>query len=293
MKTHFHFEFEILVTIFSLLLTFFNINLLSQTPRYYNLNIGGSSNNFPFNVPAGERTVYLFLAGDFSHPTPVPAGVISKVYIYMSGTGGPNTFQWFLIKLGQSTISSLPPSSYNGPMDTVYFRSFATLSSIANQWLSFTLDKPYIYNPAKSLIIDISQVGYTGTGGMTLWNTMLTGARRNFYYCQGGVFIYAGQDASVLNFGFDLDTIPSAPNYYNTNAGTSNNVFPFAVTTGKEVQWLIRAGDFIQPSQAPSGYITSLYFWMGGAATNTFTGLTIKLGRTALTNLPASIYSGQ
>jgi hypothetical protein len=98
----------------------------------------------------------------------------------------------------------------------------------------------------------------------------------------------------VLNCGFDVAIPPAIPNYYNTNSGTAGNIYPFGVTAGKKCQWLSRSGDFIHPASAPSGYITSLYFYMGATTTTTFNQLLVKLGRTTLTNLPTgSVYTGQ
>jgi hypothetical protein len=181
------------------------------TPLYYNFTNGTSSNSFPFNVSAGKETQYLFLAGDFVNPTPAPAGNITKVYVYMSGTGGTATFTNLVIKLGQSTITTLPTSIYPGPFTTVDSFPSIPLASTANSWLSFTLSTPFAYNPAQSLILDIYQCGYTGTSNMTVWNTMLSGGRRNYINETSCVPSYGGQDASTLNFGVDISLVAPSP----------------------------------------------------------------------------------
>jgi hypothetical protein len=100
---------------------------------------------------------------------------------------------------------------------------------------------------------------------------------------------------TFLVFFFVLSGITLAqPQYYNfQNVGTSSNSFPFNVAGGKAVQWLFQAGEFTQPSPAPGGNITRVYFFMTTAGTRTFTNLEIKMGQANITNLPASWYAGQ
>ena len=99
----------------------------------------------------------------------------------------------------------------------------------------------------------------------------------------------------VLMFALVSSSISQQPQYYNyQGVGSSSNIFPFSVTAGKEVQWLFLAGDFNQPSGAPSGNITTIYIYMTGAASNTLTSLTVKMGLSAITSLPTgAIYTGQ
>jgi len=101
----------------------------------------------------------------------------------------------------------------------------------------------------------------------------------------------------LLIFLFYTQTHPIAqtPNYYNYQIIEGTNSFPFAVAGGKAVQWLFTRGNFNQPAQAPPGYITNIYFYMGNSNGNsTFLNLTILLGQSTLTNLPEGIvYTGQ
>ena len=97
----------------------------------------------------------------------------------------------------------------------------------------------------------------------------------------------------ILLLSFYSGIFSQTPQYYNMNTGTSLNVFPFSVPAGKEVQWLVLAHDFGQPSQAPPCYITKIYFYMGATGSGTYTDLTIKFGQTDQTALPVGvIYSG-
>lgn len=180
-----------------------------NVPQYYNMTTGTSNNSFPFNVAAGKETQYLFLPGDFGTPTPAPAGNITKVFVYMGGTGSA-TFTNVVIKLGQSSITSLPASIVTG-LTTVDSLVAVPLSSTANNWMSFQLATPFFYNPAQSLILDIYQCGYSGSGGMTVLNSSLSGMRRNYINEASCVPTYAGQDGSTLNFGVNVAPAPPPP----------------------------------------------------------------------------------
>ncbi|HEX9657213.1 MAG TPA: choice-of-anchor D domain-containing protein, partial [Bacteroidota bacterium] len=83
------------------------------------------------------------------------------------------------------------------------------------------------------------------------------------------------------------------PQYYNFNTGGAGNTFPFNVTAGKRIQWLYLPGDFGQPTPAPQGRITTLYFRISTGGSGTYTDLSIAMGQTTLTDLPAGDwYSG-
>jgi hypothetical protein len=101
----------------------------------------------------------------------------------------------------------------------------------------------------------------------------------------------------LLIFLFCTQTHPNAqsPNYYNYQINENTNFFPFGVELGKGVQWLFMRGNFNQPAQAPPGYITKIYFYMGFTNGNsTLYNLTILLGQTTLTDLPVGVvYTGQ
>ncbi|MBK9570054.1 MAG: HYR domain-containing protein [Chitinophagaceae bacterium] len=70
------------------------------------------------------------------------------------------------------------------------------------------------------------------------------------------------------------------PNYWNALPTAGANVFPFNTlpATGKKVQWLVAAGEFIQPGPAPAGNnITGIWFRPNAACNATYTNLTIRM----------------
>ncbi|HPS74661.1 MAG TPA: T9SS type A sorting domain-containing protein [Bacteroidales bacterium] len=193
-----------------LLIAGFSMPVTAQ-PQFYNYSgSGNGSNSFPFNVSGGKDVQLLYLAGEFNQPSPAPSGNITTVYVWMNSGFGPATYTDFTIKLGQSTITNLTPGSfYSGPMTTVYYRSSVSLSASSGDWLSFTLDTPFAYDPTKSLILDIGQCGASGTLGGKCAYTTLSGDRR--VWSVGGCPFTCYNSSSVYVYNVGLDVAPGTP----------------------------------------------------------------------------------
>jgi hypothetical protein len=117
--------------------------------------------------------------------------------------------------MAKDTITSMTSGAfYTGPMDTVYFKASVQLTGASTSWASITLDKPYVYDPAKSLIVMVGQCGASGSGWIVRQNTM-TQSRR-IWSVGGCPFTpYASQDFNIVNFGVDV-TSASSPTYYSS-----------------------------------------------------------------------------
>jgi hypothetical protein len=244
-------------------------------------------------IDSGSEAQWLIKAGEFIYPTHATNGYISAIY-FLTGDIETCTFTNLLVKLGKTTLTSLPmDKSYTGPMDTVYFKSSVTLTSGIGTWIQILLDKPFLYDTSQSLVIDVKQCGFPPGYAMSLGHSISTGNRRNYLttasssYCNT---VFSGQDADVVDFGFDLMVETLYPPYFNFYGGNDSDPSPFGQTAGQRVNWLISS--FHCPTPAPSGFITTLYFKMTGYDTATYTNLTIKLGLTKDTLLPMAWYTG-
>jgi GEVED domain-containing protein/putative BNR repeat neuraminidase len=83
------------------------------------------------------------------------------------------------------------------------------------------------------------------------------------------------------------------PQFYNYATSVGSNAFPFGIAAGKRVQWLVRAGEFNQPSGATQGDITTVSFYMATTVSTTFTNLTIRMAQDTITTLPTGVlYTG-
>jgi hypothetical protein len=194
------------ITTFLVFSFLFAVGVMAQ-PQYYNANSGGIGNTLPFSNATGYMTQWLIGPNEYIQPTQAPAGNITKFYIWMSSTGGPATYTQLTIKMGQTALTTFPTGAiYTGQLDTVYLRASVTLSSTTNAWLSFTLDRPFSYNPAQSLVIQVSHCGFTGSG-MNVWQTAGTTGiirRNNIPGTTSCVFTYSGQDSRILQNGIDI-----------------------------------------------------------------------------------------
>ncbi len=233
---HLHSTFsKSMMTLFIIMLLSF-VDLKAQTPQYYNYQgVGSSNNNFPFNVASGKAAEWLFLPGDFNQPAPLPSGKkITTIYFWVY-TGGSYSYTNLSVLMGQSTITTLTSGVfYDGQMDTVYFHPSASLSSNTGDWMSITLDKPFVYDPSKSLIVMVGQCGGTGNG-LTIKQNYISDIRR-VWSVGGCPFVpYSSGDAGVVNFGVDVvDALqqPALPDliYYKFKNNPAPNLTPnFAV----------------------------------------------------------------
>ncbi|MCI0472244.1 MAG: T9SS type A sorting domain-containing protein [Ignavibacteria bacterium] len=115
---------------------------------------------------------------------------------------------------------------------------------------------------------------------------------KNLRYSQFGIISVLFMALFTANLNLKAQT----PQFFNSNVGTSYNSFPLNVAAGKMVQTLVAAGEFSQPSPAPSGNITKFYILISpgyplGPAT--YTSFRILFSQAAITVLPTgSFYNG-
>jgi hypothetical protein len=258
---------------------------------YYNYNTTGGANSFPFNQAAGKMIQTLIPPAGFSQPSPAPSGNINEFSVMIAAGYplGPATYTSFNILFGQTTLTSLPSGVfYSGTMDTVYKRASVTLTGTATTWMSFSLDHPFYYNPAQSLVVQIEQCGVTGTfSGFSLAHTSTTGINSRTYSVGGCPYIYGGISTVVVNCGVTItpatkiDPITSQAGDYNLAQNYPNPFNPvtkisFAIpksglvtlkvfdVLGKEVASLVNsqknAGSYIVDFDA-SNLTSGIYFY--------------------------------
>jgi len=218
-----------------LILSFLFSSVIAQTPQYYTSNTGTSANSFPFNVTGGKAVNSLFLAGEFSQPSPLPAGQRITAVYFRTGTAGTRAFTNLHILMAQSNITTLTTGVfYPGPYDTVFAKD-TSLSSTAGGWMKVTLKNKFNYDPAMSLIMFAGQCGYTGTGTTVYNTTGLSGIRRTWSVGGCPFTPYAGGDASLVNFGVDVEPMASmTPNllYYKFENNFSDITTPNCAVPG-------------------------------------------------------------
>ena len=206
MKTFYNLKYVLVLPFFLLV---FAGSTFAQTPQHYNYQVIEGTNYFPFGAMASMHLQWLYPAGNFSHPTPAPSGNITKIYFYMGFSNGNSTLTQLCIRFGQSTITALPVGYYQGQLDTVYYRASVNITSTIGQWMSFTLDRPYLYDSTKSLIMDISQCGASNTTVVTCQHAYGGSVREYSLYTTPCPNTYYGFDGNAANSGIDISPPPS------------------------------------------------------------------------------------
>ena len=181
--------------------------LWAQTPPYYNSNTGGSSNSFPLNSTTNKvQWIYdpgMFNSNGTSGGTPAFAGLITKVYWRIGTIVNPNsTYTNFTIKLAQNvgTQTSWSSNVWNTGMTTVFnASSYQITGSASGAWVSVTLQTPFVYDPSKSLVFEISTSGGTGNSVYQITNN---GTRRMWGPSANAA--PASRGTGLVDMGFDL-----------------------------------------------------------------------------------------
>lgn len=162
------------------------LGLFSQAqtvPPYYNSSSGTSNNAFPLNTTTSNKVQWIYSPGMFNSngPTGTPAfaGLITKVYWRVGTTANAtSTYSNFTIKLGQTvgTQTAWTNTTYATGMTTVFSQaSFQLAGAAPNSWVVVTLQTPFVYDPTKSLVFELSVTGGTGNQSAQVTNN---GSRR-------------------------------------------------------------------------------------------------------------------
>lgn len=205
MKEKFLLHLKLLLLI---LFTFNSLYVNAQTPPYYNIAVGTSTNAFPWSTTTGKGIQWIVNPGEFSLPSPAGAGNnITQIWFYAASAINA-TYTSFSVQLGQLSSNTDPSwtsaTIYSGTMTTVINPSTRTITAGAGTWFSITLDVPFLYDPTQALVVYVSQCGFTGTSSSAASTFSSTGTRRKYLTPSSCVQAYAGQDALMSPVGITL-----------------------------------------------------------------------------------------
>lgn len=178
----------------------------AQTPDYYNGTSGTSSNSFPLNS-ATNKVQWIYNPGMFNSNgtigTPAFAGLITHVYWRIGNSANANNnYNNFTIKLAQNvgTQTAWTGTTWNTGMTTVFSQtSFQLTGAATNSWVMVQLQTPFVYDPTKSLVFEISTTGGTGN---TVAQFTSNGSRR--IWGPSANAAGTGYGAGLVDFGFDI-----------------------------------------------------------------------------------------
>lgn len=207
--------------LFAFCLLFVSGPLLAQTPQYAYVSNSTATNSIPLGGSgwADQRNQWVYGVGDFGN---VPGGMaITKFYLRQGTISDPAcTWTNFSIKMGQPNMTGGFNGTWITGLQTVLSSTSYTMGSTsAGQWLEFTLDVPFVYDPTLPLVVETYQTGTSGrktlqSGGTTSnmsGNTQQygstsagSGTPRRYSYSAGIDLISLNIDVTEISFVPDL-----------------------------------------------------------------------------------------
>lgn len=174
-------------------------SVLNAQPQYAtNFFTSVSPSSIPFASTVNNKAQWLFLASDFAS---APSGNITKIYFRRNSSMLPviNSYTNLMIKMGQSTMTALPPGPWiTAGMVTVFQANTYDFIPVIGDWMPITLQTPFAYDQTKNFIVEVTHGGYTV--GFDVMQGSLTA--RSLYGGAGSVM--ANSQNVLCDFGFDL-----------------------------------------------------------------------------------------
>ncbi len=269
---------SVLLVFLSLLLA----NVALSQPMYVNtFTATGNGNSFPFSSTTSNKVQFLYLPGEFAYngttgaASAAPSGAINKIWVRPAGAVTGTTYNNVNIRMRQepASLTIFGSGTFLTPTTTVYSATSISITTTANGWLGFSLQTPFVYDPSKTLIIEIEQQSYSGTG-FTLNQTATTSPNnRRIWGLYGSAAGTAG--TSYANMGIDVvslgnnDIGVSSVDSPTTFCSNNQNIYATVKNYGKNqvtgfnVNWSING-----VAQTPVSSTLSLDT-LGGAGANT------------------------
>jgi hypothetical protein len=205
-----------------------NAQTAVTVPPFYN-NVGGTANSFPLNS-ATNRVQWIFPPNSFgsagsSGGTSVTSGAIYKIYFMIGSTASSSAvYKDFSLGLAQNegTNTKFTTTSTWSTVTQVFYRSSMSITGASTGgWVEFELDKPFNYDPSKSLVFEMKVSSGTG-------NTVYQNSLDQRKYGASTASSPSSSGTGLLNFGVDVKGI------YNDDAAVSGLVSPLAFCSGKQ-----------------------------------------------------------
>jgi len=160
-------------TVLSTLLICYNIGTVhSQSLPQYTTNFSGLiTNTIPFATAASSsnKRQWIYYPSNFPGAQP---GMITKIYIKASATVNPS-FNGFLIRMGTTTLSAFPSSTFVTNLDTVFYAATASFTAVTGNWIPITLQTPFFFDGTSNFVVEASHQGLIT--GFSVQQTTLVG----------------------------------------------------------------------------------------------------------------------
>jgi len=210
----------------SLLFFLLVLGIGAQTPSYWNYNVTGGANAFPFGTTTSRKVQWRINANSLAGTSgPVTAGNNITVVYFMTGNASSNLYPLINISLKQGPAQFAGGGNYETGMTLVYSGTNVTKTGTTGGWISFTLTTPFLYDPTLPLFVEVEHNATSGTGP-TVYQTSPAGPGFGRLYGNYPNATYTGADQTVAHFG--VDVLPATPC---VGAPPMNTVAPQSFTT--------------------------------------------------------------
>lgn len=205
MKTRISPNLRVLLTFLSGALAFLLItdNVFAQGPQYAFTPASSFSNNIPFNSSSSNQREGIYMPSFFPAAS---SGYITTIYFkYTSPVNA--SFTDFCIMMGSTTLSSFSAGPWVlAGLDTVFFASSFSVTSITNNWIPIQLQTPFYYDNTSNFILLGSQGGYSPGTALTT-----SSANGNTLYGSSSSTTASAQ-ARLPHLGFDIGAVAMTVN---------------------------------------------------------------------------------
>jgi hypothetical protein len=193
----------------TILLIFAFVGVWAQVPSFFNTNAAGGANTFPLGNTATSRKVQWFIPPN-SLGSVSAGNNITDVY-FQTGSNTTNTYPIINVKLKQGSgtgLTGVAAGPVEAGMTLVYSGTNVVLTTTIGAWVKFTLNTPFLYNPASPLIVELEH--NATTGGSTVYQAVnIPGPGNGRQWADYNAANITGIGAQQINFG--IDVVPAIP----------------------------------------------------------------------------------
>lgn len=186
-----------------LIVSVFVQSSFAQTPPYFKGGTGGTANSFPFGSTTSNKVQWLYFPSNF--PTAVGKGKITKLYFRTSSAAtAPFVYTNLTIKMGYTNLTTFTSGPFETGLQTCLSAASYTIQPTgAGNWIVIDLTTPFIYDPTKNFLVEVSQTAYTT--GFSVYQQADPGNRRLY----GLVTSPTGTAGAggLADLGFDLNPL--------------------------------------------------------------------------------------
>ena len=135
----------------------------AQTPMFYK---GGGTSSQTIPLKQGSQKTQLLIAPTDIAPSSATAGQINKIYFRSSEAVAPTaTYTNFKVSFTQISQDTFTDNTYLTGLFVSLFEPLLVITpGPVDSWFEIALSNPFIFDPTKSLVVEIQYSGVTGTG---------------------------------------------------------------------------------------------------------------------------------